>query len=386
MKKLFDRLLVRESYTNNLFVDYITNKNVRRSKVFAVVIMLVEALMIMFTFIKVDLFDAKHLVTLRMHYVILFVVTAILYFTLIFFDKKNEINAKTMHFIFGFLLSFGLSWGASVSLIDVSLTGSISVYLTFVFMVSIAVLHRPDVYLSSYLVVHAIFLIVLPQYQLNSSAVYINQLNSTIFVVFAWFVSRHQYLNEYKKYKKDLIIEEKTRMLEKKNSELVKISMVDSLTGMYNRRTLDVVLSKLWSEAYVNRLPVTIFMLDIDKFKQLNDTYGHIAGDECLVKVCKSLMELTRKYNGHAFRYGGDEFCLVFDDIDDSQIVKENIVDCMKNLEFKVKGHIKSIRLSVGVSHRIPEGKHSFWTCVEDADHNLYENKKKRKQRISDEY
>ena len=58
----------------------------------------------------------------------------------------------------------------------------------------------------------------------------------------------------------------------------------------------------------------------------------------------------------------------------------------MKNLELKAKSHTKSIRLSIGVSRRIPEGKHSFWSCVEDADHNLYENKKKRKQRISDEH
>lgn len=385
MKKLINRLLVKESYNNKHFIEYITHKNILRSRVFAITIMVIEALMIVMTVVKPDLFNPKYLVSYRIHHIVMFLIAAIMSVILVISEKNKIKKVTPMYLVFVLLLLFGLSWGASVSLMDASITESISIYLTFVFILSVAVLNRPDYFLVTYLLVHSIFLYLLPSYQFNDAAVFSNQLNSTFFVIFAWFVSRSQYLNEFNNYLKDVTIEDKNNSLEKKNSELIQISMIDSLTSLYNRRTLDIIFSKLWNEAYLTKQPVLILMLDIDRFKHLNDTYGHVKGDECLVKVSKLISEISDEYKGHAFRYGGDEFCLVFLVLNDEAEIIDKILSSMKKFTLNTSDGLIGVKLTVGSSKKIPENSDDYWSFIEYADHNLYEFKRRRKLRVTDD-
>ena len=87
-------------------------------------------------------------------------------------------------------------------------------------------------------------------------------------------------------------------------------SHTDSLTGLYNRRFFDAILQREASRAERHRLPLTLLVLDLDGFKRINESYGHIVGDEALGSLAKLLQESVRKED-FIFRYGGDEFAIV---------------------------------------------------------------------------
>jgi diguanylate cyclase (GGDEF)-like protein len=100
-------------------------------------------------------------------------------------------------------------------------------------------------------------------------------------------------------------------MLEKANAELLRLANVDGLTGVANRRALDIFLDIQWRTAARERYPVSLLILDIDFFKAYNDTYGHQAGDETLKKIGKALAKAARRPTDLAARYGGEEFVLI---------------------------------------------------------------------------
>ena len=105
------------------------------------------------------------------------------------------------------------------------------------------------------------------------------------------------------------------KMLEQKvkerTQELELLSNLDELTGLYNRRKLDVFLKTAWQEAIHFQEPIALLMIDIDYFKDYNDTYGHPAGDECLKRVAQRINKMFRKQDDFVARYGGEEFIVI---------------------------------------------------------------------------
>jgi diguanylate cyclase (GGDEF)-like protein/PAS domain S-box-containing protein len=98
--------------------------------------------------------------------------------------------------------------------------------------------------------------------------------------------------------------------------ELEALSYRDSLTNVSNRRMFDQVLEREWASAFRNSQPLSMVMLDIDFFKQYNDHYGHLAGDECLKRVAELLSLAASRPRDFVARYGGEEFVLVLPETD----------------------------------------------------------------------
>lgn len=93
--------------------------------------------------------------------------------------------------------------------------------------------------------------------------------------------------------------------------ELEKLSFTDGLTGIANRRMFDQKLASEWSRSCGNGKPLSLILLDIDCFKQFNDAYGHIAGDECLKRVAGALDGVGQRFDELVMRFGGEEFALL---------------------------------------------------------------------------
>jgi diguanylate cyclase (GGDEF)-like protein len=89
------------------------------------------------------------------------------------------------------------------------------------------------------------------------------------------------------------------------------LSATDGLTGLANRRHFDEVLRSEWARAARSGEPLAVVMLDVDHFKKFNDTYGHQAGDACLVRVAHALQAGARRASDLVARYGGEEFSIV---------------------------------------------------------------------------
>lgn len=118
----------------------------------------------------------------------------------------------------------------------------------------------------------------------------------------------------------------KEKELEHKNAQrreerLKKKSEKDALTGLGNRYLLDKYSRQLLNRAVKEHKSIGIGVLDIDCFKQYNDTYGHLAGDKCLIKIAAIIEEKAQK-RGKCFRYGGDEFVILMEDIMEEDIIQ----------------------------------------------------------------
>ncbi len=166
------------------------------------------------------------------------------------------------------------------------------------------------------------------------------------------------------------------RELESERNIIYSQSIRDPLTGFYNRQYMEDAVNRLidtHNRSYTAGLAMII--VDIDNFKEVNDTYGHAAGDEVLRRVGKIIIETLRKVD-IPVRYGGDEFCLFIPahTLNDSLIVAERVRDAVARLDFKKGETSFKVTLSSGVAlHRQRESLDDF---IKRADVGLYEAKR----------
>lgn len=94
----------------------------------------------------------------------------------------------------------------------------------------------------------------------------------------------------------------------------VQLSYRDPLTGVWNRRKYDQTIAIEWLRCLRNKSPITLILMDLDYFKQFNDSYGHMAGDECLIKIGEMLKNSFSRASDMVVRYGGEEFIVLLPD------------------------------------------------------------------------
>jgi len=178
--------------------------------------------------------------------------------------------------------------------------------------------------------------------------------------------------------------EQKLIVLQK---ELEELSFKDALTGVYNRRMFDSVMDVEWANAKRNHQPLSLLMLDIDYFKQYNDFYGHIHGDECLKRVAKELSKVATRSRDFFARFGGEEFIIVLPETDEK--AAKMIAERCRSLIFKAQiQHEKSLvsqmlTVSIGVSTIIPTHSDQSIDFIAAVDRQLYQAKEKGRNRIA---
>ncbi|UTF58730.1 sensor domain-containing diguanylate cyclase [Gilvimarinus sp. DA14] len=161
--------------------------------------------------------------------------------------------------------------------------------------------------------------------------------------------------------------------------ELEELSFQDGLTGVANRRMYDSVLELEWNNARRNQQPLSMILFDIDFFKQYNDHYGHIQGDDCLKQVAKTLSKAATRPRDFFARYGGEEFVLILPETDADAVQK--VAERCRSLIFKQQiPHQHSpvsqvLTLSQGVGTIIPSHKDSIKAFSNLVDQRLYRAK-----------
>jgi len=115
---------------------------------------------------------------------------------------------------------------------------------------------------------------------------------------------------------------QRTHELEESNGKLVSMSMTDGLTGIANRRHFDVVLEREWQQAQQSHLPLALALIDVDWFKNYNDRYGHLAGDDCLRTVANVIAASIGSEVALVARYGGEEFAFIAPGTDHAYAMK----------------------------------------------------------------
>jgi two-component system, chemotaxis family, response regulator WspR len=174
-------------------------------------------------------------------------------------------------------------------------------------------------------------------------------------------------------------VKKRTKELMIANEELRRISFLDGLTGIANRRYFDEFLEREWHRAKRGKTSLALLMLDVDCFKNYNDTYGHLAGDECLKKIATLLKATMKRPTDLAVRYGGEEFAVVLPDtnVEGARIVGEKIRRGVEQLGISHKNSSisKVVTISIGIATMsVIDGGEPI-TMIADADNALYQAK-----------
>jgi diguanylate cyclase (GGDEF)-like protein/PAS domain S-box-containing protein len=166
---------------------------------------------------------------------------------------------------------------------------------------------------------------------------------------------------------------------------LEQLATRDGLTGLANRRCFDDTLNAEWQRALRHQLPLSLLMVDVDNFKQYNDAYGHLGGDECLQRIAKAVSSEMRA-NDLVARYGGEEFAVILpnESLTGAAIVAERIRCRVEQLRLPNLGsqqHVVTVSIGAATALAAPENDPS--QLVATADSALYRAKHMGRNRIS---
>jgi two-component system chemotaxis family response regulator WspR len=174
--------------------------------------------------------------------------------------------------------------------------------------------------------------------------------------------------------------------LEADNQQLLRLSVVDAVTGVANRRSFDQTLDRVWRSSLRHRLEVALIMIDVDFFKLYNDRLGHPAGDECLRSVAKGLTGALMRPDDFLARYGGEEFAVILPrtDLEGAAVVAERLSAGIQELFIAHPASPVACHLTVsqGLACIVPEPLSVPSLLVAMADEALYDAKRSGRNRV----
>lgn len=167
--------------------------------------------------------------------------------------------------------------------------------------------------------------------------------------------------------------------LQETNAELKKLSCMDGLTGIANRRRMDDFLHKECLRSVRDDTPLSFLLIDIDFFKPYNDHYGHLAGDECLQRVARGLADTVQRASDLIARYGGEEFAAVLPntDLNGAKRIARELIEkiCSLAIPHEYSEAEDIVTISMGVISRVACENMSPADLINQADAALYEAK-----------
>ena len=198
-------------------------------------------------------------------------------------------------------------------------------------------------------------------------------------------------------YNQKRLLEEQSNLLELKikelselqeaNFKLENLSTLDGLTGISNRRGFDNYINMSLKNCGRSNTPISLIMADIDFFKGYNDNYGHLKGDECIIKVAKTMASSIKRSLDFAARYGGEEFAVILPETDQEGAIA--IADIIRNnieklgIIYENSKVASCVTLSLGVGTIFPNMDYSKAKLIDNADKALYDAKLKGRNQVS---
>lgn len=170
------------------------------------------------------------------------------------------------------------------------------------------------------------------------------------------------------------------------NTRLQALTVRDALTGLHNRQFLNERLPDLWRQAQRWHQTLSVLMIDVDHFKQVNDRYGHAAGDEALRLVASTLARHLGRPGDLAVRYGGEEFLAVLPqtNLEGASHIAENLRLSVENLVCRVGQDLIPLTVSIGVAQAKPgHTTHRVEDLLHEADQLLYQAKRSGRNRCA---
>lgn len=167
------------------------------------------------------------------------------------------------------------------------------------------------------------------------------------------------------------------READEKAKQMEQLSITDQLTGLNNRMYFSKSYPKEWKRCSRLKIPLSILLVDLDHFKHINDSYGHIAGDECLRKVAKVMRSEIKRDTDVIARYGGEEFIIILpnQDLASSAEFAKKLVSNTAEIELIWEDKPILVTCSIGVASMIPDRNVDSELLLKAADDAMYQAK-----------
>lgn len=164
-------------------------------------------------------------------------------------------------------------------------------------------------------------------------------------------------------------------------------SLSDGLTGIANRRHFEKQLEAEWNRALRNKRPVSLILADVDCFKNYNDNYGHLAGDDCLKAVAGKMASAVNRSSDLVARYGGEEFVFLLPElslqkaVELAEIIRFQIENLAMPHQYSAASDI--VTISLGVASAVPQKNANSAVLIRDADRALYYAKQNGRNQVA---
>lgn len=357
-----------------MFYRHIVLRNLARTRVMSLLVLVFELGLLGMSYIPAaSTMYGEHIITYRSLYYIAIVLALV--HQIVTLVARDTLKQK-LHITELFLQVEAVAlilWSALLSLVDQTRGLPGSVYVFIVVTIGVIMIIRPNKAIWVYGISHGIYLMLNIVLNLSDEMIFSNVINTTSIIVTSYIGSVIIYNTYCREYGKQMIIKEQKEALET-------LVLMDPMTDLYNRRGLENYLEKLGRED--DSMKLGVMMVDIDNFKGYNDLYGHILGDEALIKVAQVIKGMLTDQQGIACRYGGDEFCIILNNSDEKKLeaIATSIQEKIRQLNIEHDGDKRNRRLHVttGSYFRVYD-QHTPWQLVDMADKVLYEHKKTRK-------
>lgn len=328
-------------------------RNKKSSYGVLITIAIFEIIMVIYGIAIFDFSDYFRIIYFVSYFVILLVSIVSIVLLYIYSKPKNKHKFHFAYYYSYFYVTLLGLWSCLISFLDTYRGNFPFTFLTVFIAIPFFCLIDPILY-SSYAVVGTIAIIIANSLYIKNNALSFNYgyvINILIFLAIVIFVTIKSY---------QVVVERN------KNEETLKIqSLTDQLTEVFNRRALDIKVNELVKA--VDKTNYSLILIDIDKFKDINDKYGHTYGDKCLRKV----VDIIKKYFSSLsiYRYGGDEF-IVTTTLNEDEITYlfNQVNNELKTLDNEVK-----LQISAGVYNISSDDKEDV--IFSKVDKALYEAK-----------
>jgi diguanylate cyclase (GGDEF)-like protein len=172
--------------------------------------------------------------------------------------------------------------------------------------------------------------------------------------------------------------------INQRTEEIKELSMRDSLTGVPNRKAFDEKIHDEFERAKRSHQPLSVLIIDIDHFKKVNDSYGHLVGDECLQKMGEVLLHAKKRSIDFVARYGGEEFIFILPstNLEGAVDFGNYILNHIRNIVLTVGDIIHPITASIGVASTDCDNFNNPKELINLADQQLYQAKSKGRNQV----
>ena len=372
--KIYNAFSSKEEYTK--FLKYTAKENSKISRKMAVLISVFEILLIFSgSIINKQSYGEIHLI-----YTLLYIVALLgcAIFIIIVTWGLKDIESRYKIILKNFVVYnvLILSWSVVVSYLDITLHDHYSLMVIMSAMIGIPL----SFYLSPIIIITmnitvSIVMTIMICFSGNVQEIIPYLINYYIFVVMATTIGVIHVFMKIKMYKKNI-------QLVEANCALKNIAERDYLSGLYNRTKLNEVSEKVWIDGIKNNTQLGCILFDIDDFKKINDTYGHMEGDRLIRIISEIIIKATKNVESYSFRYGGEEFLIVLPGMDSEEAMCLAETIRYKISTLRIYDAEYKISISGGVYSNIPTSKGNIKDFFLQADKGLYRAKENGKNQI----